>query len=78
MIFSIITQSKYISNKKTSRKVQKNKGKRKKAGKVGSIFMEREKKGKARTRTRMLKGPDTACEPLRGRVDVPDGAWTPA
>jgi len=59
-----------------ARKVQKTKGKRKKTGKGANLYEE--KKGETRTRTRMLKGPDTACEFLRGRVDVSDGARAPA
>lgn len=43
----------------------------------GKIFpkrkRERERKAQ-RTCTGTLKGPDAACESLRGRVDVPDGA----
>jgi len=39
--------------------------------------LSREKKAQ-RAHTRMLKGPDAACESLRGRVDVPDWARAPA
>lgn len=49
----VIARSRCISSKKASdaRKVQKNKGKRKKAGKVRPIFMERKKGKSAYTHT---------------------------
>lgn len=46
------------------------------SGKSGDVLPRAKKKAEL-TRTGTLKGPDAACESLRGRVDVPDGARAP-